>query len=221
MELQVISKNKEEKVNVLVQKIKGDLIIGTIKNKLFSDQLKKELLEFEKCVNTQQFSLLDQFANKLNAYKWGISKQKWIVSDFQIFNKKDISFRITNLNFLNQKEIYTKLEKLAYDTRWIIYKYLTIEELNNQYLLFSKAVADPKSTEAEKGYQHTEHLRFQQFNKIAKEYNEFTNQQLEEIMELVETDSDKIMAENFYHNIVSNKKVTAKQIEKYIDLQNI
>ena len=117
-------------------------------------------------------------------------------------------------------ELNDKLKILGYDKRWLEYGFLTEQELNKQFNDYSIAKNNPESKEADYyGYQHTEHLRYGQFWKISEENKKFTDEQIEKLIELVESDEDEIMSMNFYRDILNKKRVTLSQIEKYDELK--
>jgi hypothetical protein len=222
MKLILVDKYKKQKVEVLMQQFQGNLVQGIILSHSFDIEFKKKITEFENLVNTYQFSILDKVAAEIDAYGWEVSEKKWKIFDFQVFNEVDVSFRINDFyNDSGKKELYTKLEALGYDNRWIIYEYLTIEELNTQFALYEKALANAESVEAENGCQHTEHLRYGQFWKISEAQNSFTNEQLEKLIELVASDEDQVMSTNFYRDLLNKKKVTVAQVENFNELKSL
>lgn len=87
-----------------------------------------------------------------------------------------------------------KLKTLGYHEKWLTYGFLTEETLNEQYGLYVKAVENPD--EDEYGDRHTEHLRHESFIKIANQNEPLTEQELLQLVELVDLDSDSGMAKS-------------------------
>lgn len=223
MKLILRDKNKKQQAEISVDKFTGNLIQGRIQSCAFDQELMQKITAFEELVNDFHVSeLLDEIAEQLDAYGWVVAHQDWVVYDLQVFNKKDISFRIKSdhCNYL-VAEVKHHLEILGYDNRWIIYEHLTIDELKAQYQLYQKAIKDPTSIEAESGYQHPEHLRHRSFWNISASRPSFTNQALEELIELVKCDSDAVMAENCYRYLINQKKVNKEQINHFIELKTV
>ena len=101
------------------------------------------------------------------------------------------------------------------------YGFLSKEELESQFSAYSKAVSDPDSTEAENGYQHTEHLRHGLLWSISENKLSFTDQELEQLIELLKCDEDPIMARNFYSYLVNKNRVSPEQTHRFIELRTV
>lgn len=223
MKLILQDQSKKQQAEINVDKFTGNLIQGRMQSCAFDQELMQKITAFEELMNGFHLGkLLDESAEQLDAYGWTIVHEDWTIFDFQIFNKKDISFRIKceQCNYL-ATEVKHCLEKLGYDNRWIIYEYLTIDELKAQYQQYQKAIEDPTSKEAENGHRHPEHLRHCSFWNISESRASFTNQALEQLIELVKCDSDAVMAGNFYRYLISQKKVNKEQINHFIELKTL
>lgn len=69
-------------------------IAGTIIQKSCKPEQENEFKEFEELVNSQVFSLLDEIADQIDANGYQIKDKGWQLYDIQIFEGKNISFRI-------------------------------------------------------------------------------------------------------------------------------
>ncbi|WP_103070117.1 hypothetical protein [Aquimarina sediminis] len=106
-------KNKEQITEVLVHSFTDNLVIGTIMSYSFDAVLQKKITEFEHIVQTQQFSLLDEATAQLDTYNWQIDGKDWKIFDFQVFNTKDISFRVKKKNKFSSTDFIAELQFLT------------------------------------------------------------------------------------------------------------
>ncbi|MFC5048390.1 hypothetical protein ACFSTE_13635 [Aquimarina hainanensis] len=106
-------KNKEQIAEVLVHSFTENLVIGTIVSYSFDSILQQRITEFEHIVQTQQFSVLDEIAAQLDAYNWQINGKDWAIFDFQVFNTKDISFRVMRKNKFATTDFIAELQFLT------------------------------------------------------------------------------------------------------------
>ncbi|MGD1841047.1 MAG: hypothetical protein ACFB0B_09145 [Thermonemataceae bacterium] len=221
MKLVLQDKNKKQFAELRVDQFTGNLIQGTITASAFDKELKQKITSFQELVDSFVFGeLLDKAAKKLDDYGWKVDGKDWIVFDFQVFDEKSISFRIKDASdYYLVKEVNAKLEELKYDNRWMMYGYLTVDDLNAQYEQYLRATTNPESIEAENGYQHTAHLRHYSFWNISEKKSSFTDDELSQLIELVKCDEDKTMAENFFVYLISKSSISQEQIKRFTALK--
>lgn len=95
MRLIIRDKYKKQKVEILVNTHSENLIQGTILANSFDQELKDKIVEFEELANDLVLcELLDKAGKALDVYNWTVDTKDWLLYDFQVFNGKDISFRI-------------------------------------------------------------------------------------------------------------------------------
>lgn len=98
MKLILTDKKKEQKAEVLVHSFTDDLITGEIVSHMFDESLKQKMTEFEELVNSFCIGeLLDEATLQLDAYTWQVEGRDWVIHDFQVFDLKDVSFRIKKI----------------------------------------------------------------------------------------------------------------------------
>ena len=94
----VIDNNRGEKVaTVLIEKIKGDFCSGKIMKHSFTKAQIDTIIEHEEMINNQVFSLSDEMENKINSLEFSLRDSHQKIYDLQIWNLKEISFRIENV----------------------------------------------------------------------------------------------------------------------------
>jgi len=115
MKLILNDKNKEQKAEILVESCTDGLVLGIIVSHSFDKELQQKIKEFEELVNTFTLSLLDEVTEQLDDYQWEITGKDWIIYDFQVFDLKDISFRIRKKksNMLKSTDFIAELQFLA------------------------------------------------------------------------------------------------------------
>lgn len=95
MKLILTDKNNEQKTEVLVESFEDNLVQGVIVSHSFDNDLIQKITEFEELVNSFCIGeLLDEVTDQLDAYNWKVEGKGWTVHNFQVFELKDISFRI-------------------------------------------------------------------------------------------------------------------------------
>ena len=95
MRLSLTDKNKEQQLEVVVESVKDNLVLGTIVSYSFDTALKQKIDKFENLVNSFCIGeLLDEAGRQLDGYSWQVKGKDWTVYDFQVFEEKHISFRI-------------------------------------------------------------------------------------------------------------------------------
>lgn len=102
-----------QKAEVFVQNIINNLVQGVITSYSFDTSLKQKIAKFERLVNTQQFTVLDSITKQLDDYNWQVEGKDWTIFDFQVFNMKDISFRIENTNAFSTVDFIAELKFLS------------------------------------------------------------------------------------------------------------
>ncbi|MFD2562894.1 hypothetical protein [Aquimarina rubra] len=95
MKLLLTDIKKVQKAEVLVESFEDNLVQGVIVSYSFDNELLQKITEFEDLVNSFVIGeLLDEVTDQLDAYNWQVKDKDWTIFDFQVFNEKDISFRI-------------------------------------------------------------------------------------------------------------------------------
>ncbi|WP_299242903.1 hypothetical protein [uncultured Aquimarina sp.] len=115
MKLLLTDKNNEHKAEVLVESFEDNLVQGIIVSHTFDKNLIQKITEFEELVNSFVIGeLLDEITDQLDAYNWQVTGKNWVVCNLQVFNKKDISFRIKqpNNNVLSTTDLIAELQFL-------------------------------------------------------------------------------------------------------------
>ncbi|OED48102.1 hypothetical protein AB832_00400 [Flavobacteriaceae bacterium (ex Bugula neritina AB1)] len=88
-------KTNQQKAEILVESFEDNLVQGIMLSYSFDNRLKQIITEFEDLVNSFCIGeLLDEVIVQLDAYNWKVKDKDWTVYNFQVFDLKDISFRI-------------------------------------------------------------------------------------------------------------------------------
>jgi len=110
MKLLLTDKNKEHKVEVLVESFEDNLVQGIIVSHTFDTNLIQKITEFEDLVNSFVIGeLLDEVTDQLDAYGWEVTGKDWTIYAFQVFELKHISFRIKK----NNSNVFSSVDFIA------------------------------------------------------------------------------------------------------------
>lgn len=94
------------------------------------------------------------------------------------------------------------LRLLGYDRRWLVYGFLSLEELACQHEIFESS-----------DDQNTEHYRYAAFRRILERGASLANGELAQYIELAELDPDQIMAGAALANLLSWSGLSQDQVE--------
>ncbi len=97
----LVDSQKNILAKLKIHEIKDNLCLGDIIDDHLPDNIREAFLEYEKMINNQMFSFLDDIEIKINDFDLAVSQEDKIkplkISDFQMMSNGKISFKISKM----------------------------------------------------------------------------------------------------------------------------